>query len=226
VFEDQEHFRPVTDSKVPLRRTRLALSIRGMAGVVSLLASRHPWDCAVWLKSMWLRRHPLSLPLPWLAFGAIRALERELSNRPEPTVFEYGAGHSTLFWVKQGATVFSVEDNDWWFRAVMDRLRETGESRAHLVLAQGADYVTTIRRCGIQSFDIVLVDGALRRECVLEAVSHVAPGGILVVDNTDWHWFHEHPLEGIPSEWKRTVYAGYAPMLGHKTETTIWRRTP
>ena len=65
---------------------------------------------------------------------------------------------------------------------------------------------------------------AVLRESVLAAIGWVAPGGMLVVDNTDWHWFREVPLQGIPRDWEQTAYPGYTPMLGHASETTVWVR--
>jgi hypothetical protein len=33
------------------------------------------------------------------------------------------------------------------------------------------------------------------------AIPHLKPGGYFIVKNTDWHWFKEKPLEGIPDKW-------------------------
>lgn len=87
-------------------------------------------------------------------------------------------------------------------------------------------YVNSIRAHPPESFDLVLIDGLYRRACVYAAVPYVKPGGLLVVDNTDFHWTREDPIQGVPDNWQRTVYAGYAPMLGHGSETTVWVRPP
>jgi len=48
--------------------------------------------------------------------------------------------------------------------------------------------------------------------------------GLLIVDNTDRHWFRKNPIAGIPSDWKFEVFQGYAPMIGHRSETMLYRR--
>lgn len=51
-------------------------------------------------------------PLPWFTYAAIELLPRVL--RPQDRVFEFGAGHSTLWWQRRVAQVASVEhDADW-----------------------------------------------------------------------------------------------------------------
>lgn len=71
---------------------------------------------------------------------------------------------------------------------------------------------------------MILVDGAFRRDCVTASLPYIKPGGLLVVDNTDWVWFKNLPFNDIPDNWIKNVYRGYAPMLGHKSETTIWQK--
>lgn len=222
MFEDAKAFDPARDSKVPLARSPLALVLRAGWLLGSLLFSKHPEDCCTWLRSMIARRRPLTFPIPWLTFDAIRAISAAVG--PDCRIFEYGSGHSTLYWRKLAATVVTVEHNEDWYNHLRLALG-TGQENITAVLAtQEGPYVNAIRNYAPAYFDIVLVDGAYRRDCVSAAIAHVKPGGLLVVDNTDWHWFREVPIAGIPDDWSRTVYAGFAPMLGHKTETSIWRK--
>jgi predicted O-methyltransferase YrrM len=172
---------------------------------------------------MFARRTPLSLAIPWLTFDAIRAISSV--QRSNWSVFEYGSGHSTLYWRKFGMRVVSVENNPNWYAYMVKALQGRESEDIRLIYASTKEaYVESIDEFGEPGFDLILVDGAYRRECVLVAVKHVRAGGYLVVDNTDWHWLTDSPYAGIPSNWTRSVYAGYAPMIGYRSETTLWQR--
>lgn len=60
-------------------------------------------------------------PLPWFTFGAIEFLQRLV--RPEDRVFEYGAGHSTLWWQQRARCLTSVEHDAEWVEQIRPSLR-------------------------------------------------------------------------------------------------------
>jgi hypothetical protein len=222
-FEDRKSFDPRVDAKVPLKRDPLSLAMRLGALTWGLLTSGHPGDLLVWARTMLQRRRPLSHPVPWLTFDATRAICAALP--PGARVFEFGAGNSTIFWARRAASVCSVEDDAGWMALLNAKLKELRISNTHVLHeTEMQAYVHTIGAWPDEHFDLVIVDGAWRRECVAAAVRHVKKGGMLVVDNTDWHWFRAERLAGIPPGWRRRVYAGYAPMIGYKSETTVFRR--
>jgi hypothetical protein len=216
-FFDDDTFDPTRDGKVPQRRSPIMLCLRLLQHMSRMLFSRHPGDLFKWLKSMVLRRKPLRYAMPWLTFDAIRAIEQKLG--PGQRVFEYGSGHSTVYWSQQGVELYSVEDDAAWFAMVKDRL--AGVPGTHLYFEQGMqDYVGRIDKCpGI--FDIVLVDGSFRKDCMLAGMPKLKPGGLLVVDNTDWHWMQK-VFPRMPDDWKVRNYPGCAPFIGHVSQTTIW----
>jgi hypothetical protein len=216
-FRDDDGFDPTRDGKVPLRRSPALLALRLAQHMSRMLFSRHPGDLCKWLKSMTMRRKPLSYAMPWLTFDAIRAIEERL--QPGQRVFEYGSGHSTVYWSKKGVELFSVEDDAAWFAMVKDKL--AGNAACHLYFDQGKeDYVGRIDKCP-GTFDMVLVDGSYRKYCMLAAMPRLKPGGLLVVDNTDWHWFQK-VFPRMPSDWKVRHHPGCAPFIGHMSQTTIW----
>jgi predicted O-methyltransferase YrrM len=135
-------------------------------------------------------------------------------------VFEFGSGHSTLYWAELGAEVCSVEDHPGWFELVQQHITAFPQNRVFLEQEQ-AGYLARIDSIG-GLFDMVLVDGSHRKECLEPAIRHLKPGGLLVVDNTDWHWFDDVD-DLLPRNWKRKTCAGWAPFIGHRSETSIWR---
>lgn len=219
MFEDPEKFDPKRDGKVPVSRSPLALLARAPLALIDMLCSRHPYDAAVWLRSMVQRRRPLSYALPWLTFDAIRVLRRYA--RPGMRIFEFGSGHSTLFWANQGLEVHAVEDDRMWYDLVAQRIN--GRPGAYLYFEENKEgYVSRLARVG-GVFDIVVIDGNFRKTCLATALDYVKPGGLLVVDNTDWHWYNEID-QLVPIAWNKSKYRGWAPFIGHRSETSIWMR--
>ena len=55
-------------------------------------------------------------PYPWYTYPAIEYLNNlDFKNT---SVFEYGCGNSSLYYLKRGAKVFSVEDNKIWYKKI------------------------------------------------------------------------------------------------------------
>ena len=225
IFHDPDAFDPNRDSKMPVRRGPVWLLLRANVVFFSLILSSHPADAWTWVRSMRARRRPLSMAIPWLTFGAIRKIRQLLPKQAQ--VFEFGSGHSTRYWIEHGAHLTSVEDDAGWYELLGKDLAARGLRGYSLIHAPTLEqYLGALDGIEHESQDLILVDGAHRRNCVSAAVPYVKPGGLLVVDNTDWHWFRDYPIEGIPSRWKKHAFPGYGPMIGHISETTIWQRPP
>lgn len=120
-------------------------------------------------------------PMPWFTYPAIEYVEQlDFSKK---SVFEFGAGNSTFFWCERAARVTSVEHNPEWHQRIKERLPENG----HLTLVQSpSDYAGEIERTGGR-FDVIVIDGIERRACCATALKCLAPGGLIILDNSDWH---------------------------------------
>jgi len=119
--------------------------------------------------------------LPWIAYDAIDKLDRFL--KPHHIVMEYGSGMSTIWFAQRVARVVSVESNAAWFEQVGHVLEARGLRNVERHMLAGGDYATppTAER----QFDLILVDGERRGECVAQAISMINPGGIIYLDNSD-----------------------------------------
>lgn len=142
------------------------------------------------------------LDVPWWTYRAIEAVSRWLEEREQPArVFEYGSGASTFWLARRAAEVHSVEHH----RAFGDMMVGELARQAHVHLRivepvwspspqvgsakeghRGLDfaaYVAAIEEVP-GSFDLVVIDGRAREACLAAAVDRLAPGGIVVFDNT------------------------------------------
>jgi hypothetical protein len=123
-------------------------------------------------------------PIPWYTYPAIAFLSAY--DFSEATVFEYGAGNSTLWWAGRAAQVTTVESDEGWAEYVRSFLP------VNCVLHLAADPARYARavRLNPSNYDIIVVDGmnpdGLRLRCVEEALSCLRPGGMIVLDNSDW----------------------------------------
>lgn len=120
-------------------------------------------------------------PLPWFTYPAIEFLGQ--FDLRAKRVFEYGAGNSTLFWGVRCAEVLSVESDAAWHR------RLAGQVPANVRLehrSQPADYVAVLGR-EPAAFDLIVVDGIERLACCRQAPAKLNPGGLVILDNADWH---------------------------------------
>ncbi len=128
-------------------------------------------------------------PLPWLTYPAIAWLEHYVL--PCHVIYEYGAGHSTLWFAKHAAKVHSVENDAAW----VARLRGRLPSNADLTLAAAdanefgdgmtSAYVRSIAAFPNKYFDIILIDGMERPGCAAAAPPKLKPDGVVIFDNSD-----------------------------------------
>ena len=175
----------------PLRHTTFGKSLarsplRPQYWKNSFAAARTLWFTYGHLKTVQSRSavDPNGDPLPWYTYPAIEFLKQfDFSGKD---VFEYGSGNSTLFWAGRAARVVSAEDDERWFDIVSKRL--PANCTMHLE-SDLRPYPDLIRRYP-EGFDIIVVDGPARGRtrfrCAQAALEHLRPGGLVILDNSDW----------------------------------------
>lgn len=182
----------------------------------------------------WLRERgsaTMALRTPWWPYEAITWVASALP--PQPRVFEYGGGGSTLWLEDCGATVTVVEHDEQWNRQLAMRLSprtrllfrppaESGTIASASLPGYLDDYVAAIDGEADGSLDLVVVDGRARAECVRRAMPKVGPGGLLLLDDTNRERYR--PAVNLLSDWERHVFSGLK--SGHipPSQTSVWRR--
>jgi hypothetical protein len=120
-------------------------------------------------------------PLPWYTYPAIEYFDRW--DAKGLRVFEYGGGNSSLYWARKGAQVWSVEHDATWWASMGTR---SAQLQGLLLREDANTYARAIDEVGGE-FDIIVIDGAWRNECATAALAHLRPGGIFILDNSDWY---------------------------------------
>jgi predicted O-methyltransferase YrrM len=136
------------------------------------------------------RAHPAD---PWLVPAAIGLLATLL--RPTDRGAEFGSGRSTLWFAARVAELTSVETSTRWHETVTSQLKDRDVSNVEYILVpedqpkENGDgpYARTALAFPDASLDFALVDGYYRDYSAKYIMPKIKPGGILVIDNINWH---------------------------------------
>lgn len=182
---------------------------------------------------------------PWILQEAVDFMTNSLEK--ESHVFEWGSGGSTAYFSNLVKHVTSIEYNPKWHEQVKFFLSQNHIENVdlHLILPQEiksvepvssnyrtnspdhinshfADYVQVIDKFEDNFFDLVLVDGRARVDCINHSMSKVKPGGWLVLDNAERSFYNV--ADEIMSSWYKQEYFGFVPYIKQYCKTTIWRK--
>lgn len=175
-------------------------------GLLGWLEARQEKRVYHWLRSLFAIYdvdQMIKLDVPWWTYKAIDEVDRFLASKPDAAVFEYGSGASTVWLAQRAGTVHSVEHDSGWFTLMQSKIAPFGNvelvhrpsdsernadplfhSRKENYEGRSfADYVNAITMGGIH-YDVIVIDGRARPACLAVAQSNLAPGGLIVFDNT------------------------------------------
>jgi len=118
---------------------------------------------------------PQGNPLPWYTFPAVDYLDGlDFSGK---WVFEYGSGQSTLWWAERCKELTSVEHD----RAFFNWMNSHDKINARYICTECMqDYIQRLNT----PQDIIVIDGVEREECAKRALQFLAPGGMIILDNS------------------------------------------
>ena len=126
-------------------------------------------------------------PIPWMNFPVVTFLEERLKNNLN--LFEYGSGFSTLFFAKRVKTVTSLEYDKNWFSEIQSTLPQNVE----LIFCEkdiDGDYCRAIQTKQ-QLFDIVIIDGRDRVNCLIQSIPCLSEQGIILLDDSHRQRYQE-----------------------------------
>ena len=117
-------------------------------------------------------------PVPWLVPDIIPTIAGLLTKNSK--VLEFGSGGSTLWFAGLAGEVVSVEHDAGW------HARVRAEIPAHVYLTrEEPPYRIFTRSLPDNYFDLVLVDGRRRCDCMIASFRTLKKGGYLVLDNSE-----------------------------------------
>jgi hypothetical protein len=201
--------------------------------IVNFLLYRLPHPLRKWIKNLrTLLLHPMALTTfgvlfrrdagadrgtPWWNDNAVRYLTGQL--QPGDQVFEWGSGASTVWLCNQGAKVTSIEHDSDWVSNVIERCPGAD---IRTVPDSVQEYVAAIDGFADASFDVVIVDGLHRGDCLRRGAPKVKPGGLLILDDTDMSKNTRLRRTALPG-WGKVCLTGFK-TSGDVRQTTFFRR--
>jgi len=157
----------------------------------------------------------LGKPTPWFTYSAIHFLNSVDLNGKR--VFEYGSGYSTLYFRNRLADVTSVEDNQFW----KDKIEGMSPSvnKSLILYREGIEYVNAPLSFD-HTFDLIVVDGSFREECVKVAIRALSNNGMIILDNSDGYVSEAELLR--KSGFLQIPFLGPGPMSAVLWETSLF----
>jgi hypothetical protein len=176
------------------------------------------------------------LDVPWWTYAAIDAVSEWIAQRSRPIrAFEYGSGASTIWLARRVDTVHSTEHHlgfgEMMTKAVLPfdnvrlRIVEPVQSSTPAVPSRKeghagldfSDYVAAIDAVDGQ-FDLIIIDGRAREACARRALPRLAPGGLMIFDNSARRRYHRQIAE-LPV--REQVFRGLTPTLPYPDQTSL-----
>lgn len=162
---------------------------------------------ALWFRSLFAVydfEDMTKLDVPWWSLAAMNKVESFLKDRKNARVFEYGSGASTVWLAKRSGSVTSVEHDENWARLVSSHRQLSAAVEVHCVPGKpildvndaairshkagwkNLDFSEYVNALASQKglFDLIVIDGRARSECLQVAAAKLKPDGMIVFDNS------------------------------------------
>ena len=142
--------------------------------------------------SVFSRKYPIDIGMPWWSFRAIARADQLLAGK---RIFEYGTGGSTLRFAKIAKQIVCVENDADWMAIVKDRLEKMNILNVDIkfrpfdfqktVNFELSEYIKVVDS---SSWDVVIIDGQdwsfnARLTCFQRVEPNMTEGSIIIVDD-------------------------------------------
>lgn len=117
-------------------------------------------------------------PIPWITYPAIEYLNQlDLTKK---RILEWGSGNSSRYFAARCSEIISIEHNKEWF----DSIQSTLAQNQKLFFSPLETYASFPQTLGLK-FDMIIIDGMLRKECVDACFDLLSEGGLILLDNSE-----------------------------------------
>lgn len=161
-------------------------------------------------------------PIPWMNYSFINFLEPRLNQGMN--IFEYGSGYSTLYLADRVGCVTSVEFDESWYKEMKNNLQHKRNCEL-MYRPEPNQYAEAIREYKEESFDVIIVDGRDRKECIKHILPFLSDDGVVILDDS-WQSKFDEVFDFFREKGFRELsFTGLKPggMIVEKT-TVFYRR--
>lgn len=151
--------------------------------------------------------------IPWFTYPAIEFLcQLNFSNS---NVFEWGSGNSSKYFSARCNSIISIEHNIDWFKVQ----EGTTNKNQEIIYAKEDEYASKISAFN-QQFDIIIIDGILRGECLTNAFDYLKSDGMFIYDNSDRDY--QNCLKLRDAGFIQIDFSGFGPINDYTWTTSIF----
>lgn len=167
-------------------------------------------------------------PRPWYPYAALEWLLPRIQKTD--SVFEFGAGYSTVWYGQNAARVIAVEHNSGWLEKVRTMVGPNvtllhREIRGNEVTSDGPSvYCAAIEEHPAGSFEVIVIDGMERVRCAYLAPQFLRDDGIIVFDNSDRPGFKPAIDYLHKCGFGRVDFYGFVAQAGTRNCTSVFGR--
>ncbi|MHA1337446.1 MAG: hypothetical protein ACTSPW_17170 [Promethearchaeota archaeon] len=151
---------------------------------------------------------------PWFTRDAITILKGLIKR--DFIGFEFGTGGSTIWVSKRINHLISIEHSSYWYYKLKNKIKKKKLHNVDLYFVPRTNnkYANFITKFPDNYFDLILIDGRDRVECIKNSIKKLKLNGILVLDNSEREKYREGKI--LLSDWKEIE------TFNGKWKTTIW----
>ena len=158
------------------------------------------------------------------------------------SLFKWGSGRSTLFVSRRVKNVISIEYDPEFYSFVKKKLQEKAIQNVELINVQSQnrgeitshhknfrhqyfdDYVHSILAYPDYSFDVIIIDGRARNECLENALNKLKNQGVIVFDNIDRAEYGQYSNLLYEENWELIILKGIVPFSLYQSEALIAKK--
>ena len=124
------------------------------------------------------------IDFPWLVKEAVFDILEFIKTRPVCQMLEFGSGRSTLFFSKYVGKLISVDHDPIYYNQVTKQINLKNIKNVTLNILP-RPYNSICDTFEDHFFDLILVDGRDRVECIKSCEKKLKRNGMLILDNSD-----------------------------------------
>jgi len=158
---------------------------------------------------------------PWMTYPALDYLSRKDCSLLR--VFEYGAGQSTLWWGLRVRELVSCEHDSAYADALRPLLPPNAQMVVRPLSGQGVAYSDAPSEFP-PCFDLIVVDGRRRVECLRRAPAFLCESGALILDDSQRPEYAEGVADLLAQGFRGIDFWGFGPVNGFKWCTSLFYR--
>jgi len=157
-------------------------------------------------------------PLPWMPYPFIDFIRTRLALNM--IIFEFGSGNSTLFFSSRVKHVTAVEHDFDWFNTIKNKI--PNNVKINYISLNDAEKYSMFANSGNVSYDIIIVDGRKRVDCIINSVNALSNNGVIILDDSEREKYTEGKQFLKNIGFKEIDFWGISPGQTYKKCTSVF----